>query len=87
MTLTVPIGISFRECIAAAGGATCDDPVLAIGGLMMGETSDDLDKTIVKTSTGAIILPRTHHIMEKKFKPAKLQAAIGKSHRDNRFHR
>jgi len=79
VSLTVPIGISFRECIAAAGGATCDDPVLAIGGLMMGEHTDDLDRPVVKTSTGAIILPRTHHVMEKKFKPPVKQAAIGKS--------
>jgi Na+-translocating ferredoxin:NAD+ oxidoreductase RnfC subunit len=46
---------------------------------MMGETTDDLDKPVVKTSTGAIILPRTHHVMEKKFKPPVKQAAIGKS--------
>ena len=79
VSLTVPIGISYRECIAAAGGATCDDPVLAIGGLMMGETSPDLDRPVTKTSTGAIILPRDHHIIERKLKPPKKQAAIGKS--------
>ncbi len=79
VSLTVPIGISYRECIAAAGGASCDDPVLAIGGLMMGETSDDLDRSVVKTSTGAIILPRSHKMIERKLKPPKQQAAIGKS--------
>jgi Na+-translocating ferredoxin:NAD+ oxidoreductase RnfC subunit len=79
VSLTVPIGVSFRECIGAAGGATCDDPVLAIGGLMMGETTDDLDRPVMKTSTGAIILPRDHHVMQKKFKPPVKQAAIGKS--------
>jgi Na+-translocating ferredoxin:NAD+ oxidoreductase RnfC subunit len=79
VSLTVPIGISYRECIAAAGGATCDDPVLAIGGLMMGETSTDLDRTVVKTSTGAIILPRDHRMIERKLKPPKQQASIGKS--------
>lgn len=79
VSLTVPIGISYRECIAAAGGATCDDPVLAIGGLMMGETSDDLDRPVTKTSTGAIILPRDHHVIERKLKPPTKQAAIGKS--------
>lgn len=79
VSLTVPIGISYRECIAAAGGATCDDPVLAIGGLMMGETSTDLDRPVTKTSTGAIILPRDHHVIERKLKPPTKQAAIGKS--------
>ncbi len=79
VSLTVPIGISYRECIAAAGGATCDDPVLAIGGLMMGETSTDLDRPVTKTSTGAIILPRDHHVVERKLKLPTKQAAIGKS--------
>ncbi len=79
VSLTVPIGISYRECIAAAGGATCDDPVLAIGGLMMGETSTDLDRPVTKTNTGAIILPRDHHVVERKLKPPTNQAAIGKS--------
>ena len=78
-TLTVPIGTSFRECIAAAGGATTPDPVLCIGGLMMGETTDDLDRSVVKTTTGAVVLPRDHHIIERKLKPPPIQNAIGKS--------
>lgn len=79
VTLTVPIGISFRECIEAAGGVTCDDPVLALGGLMMGEVTDRLDVPVVKTSTGVIVLPRDHHVMQRKLRPAKSQSAIGKS--------
>jgi hypothetical protein len=35
-TLRVPIGMTFRECIEYAGGLDTDDPVLVIGGLMMG---------------------------------------------------
>jgi len=79
LTLTVPIGTSLRECIAAAGGATVPDPVLAIGGLMMGENTDQLDRPVTKTTGGVIVLPRSHHVMERKFKPANLQHAIGKS--------
>ncbi len=75
----VPLGISLRECIAAAGGATVDDPVLAIGGMMMGETSADLDRPVTKTTAGVIVLPRDHPVMERKLKPAQQQAAIGKS--------
>ena len=78
-TLTVPIGTSFRECLAAAGGATTSDPVLCIGGLMMGETTDNLDRSVVKTTTGAVVLPRDHHIIERKLKPPAIQNAIGKS--------
>jgi len=78
-TLTVPVGTSFRECIAAAGGAAVADPVLCIGGLMMGETTDDLDRPVIKTTTGAVVLPRDHHIIERKLKPPPIQDAIGKS--------
>ncbi len=79
MTLTVPLGTSLRECIAAAGGATVADPVLAIGGMMMGETTDDLDRPVGKTTGGAIVLARDHHVIERKLKPAAQQNAIGKS--------
>jgi Na+-translocating ferredoxin:NAD+ oxidoreductase RnfC subunit len=79
VTLTAPVGTPFRECIEAAGGLTTDDPVMCIGGLLMGETTDDLDRPITKTTTGVVILPRTHHVMERKLKPAKAQAGIGKS--------
>jgi Na+-translocating ferredoxin:NAD+ oxidoreductase RnfC subunit len=78
-TLTVPLGTSLRECLAAAGGPTVADPVLCIGGLMMGETTVDLDRPVIKTTTGAVVLPRDHHIIERKLKPPAIQNAIGKS--------
>ena len=79
VTLRVPVGTTYRDCIEAAGGLTTNDPVLCIGGLMMGQTTDNLDSPITKTSTGVVILPRDHHVMERKLKPAKVQAKIGKS--------
>ena len=79
VTLTVPLGTSYRECLDAAGGLTTGDPVLCLGGLMMGQTTDDLDTPIIKTSTGVVILPRDHHIIERKLKPNQVQAKIGKS--------
>ena len=79
VSLTVPLGTSYRDCIAAAGGLAAEDPVLCLGGMMMGETTDDLDTPVTKTSTGVIVLPRTHHVVERKLKPPKIQAAIGKS--------
>ena len=78
-TLTVPLGTSLRDCLAAAGGATVPDPVLAIGGMMMGETTDDLDRPVTKTTGGAIVLARDHHVIERKLKPPAVQNAIGKS--------
>ena len=79
MTLRVPVGTTYRDCLGAVGGLTTQDPVLCIGGLMMGQTTDDLDAPITKTATGVVILPRDHHVMERKLKPNKVQAKIGKS--------
>ena len=79
VTLEVPLGTSYRDCVAAAGGLTTDDPVLCIGGLMMGQITDDLDTPVTKTATGVVILPRSHHVMRRKLKPNKVQAKIGKS--------
>ena len=79
VTLRVPVGTTYRDCIAAAGGLTTDDPVLCIGGLMMGQTTDNLDSPVIKTATGVVILPRNHHVMQRKLKPNKVQAQIGKS--------
>jgi Na+-translocating ferredoxin:NAD+ oxidoreductase RnfC subunit len=79
VTLTVPIGTSFRECLGPAGGLTTEDPVLCLGGLMMGQTTDDLDTPVTKTATGVVILPRDHPVVARKLKPGQAQARIGKS--------
>jgi Na+-translocating ferredoxin:NAD+ oxidoreductase RnfC subunit len=79
VTLTVPIGTSLRECVEAAGGFAVDDPVYCIGGLMMGETTGDLDRPVTKTTTGVVVLPRNHHLAERKLKKPSVQARIGKS--------
>jgi len=79
VTLDVPIGISFRACLEAAGGATTPNPALCIGGLMMGETTADLDAPVTKTATGVVVLPREHHIIQRKLNPRPKMAKIGKS--------
>ena len=79
VTMRVPIGTTYRECVKYAGGLTTNDPILVIGGLMMGQHTDNLDAPVTKTSTGVVILPRDHHVIERKLKPNKVQAKIGKS--------
>ena len=79
VTLKVPIGTTYRDCVKYAGGLTTNDPILVIGGLMMGQHTDNLDAPVTKTSTGVVILPRDHHVIERKLKPNKVQAKIGKS--------
>jgi Na+-translocating ferredoxin:NAD+ oxidoreductase RnfC subunit len=79
ITTTVPIGTTYREAIEAAGGLATDDPVLCLGGLMMGETTDNLDTPITKTSTGVVVLPRQHPVIRRKLTPPPAQDHIGKS--------
>lgn len=58
--LNVPIGTSFKECLALAGGATIDDYFVINGGPMMGKpvTKDMENKTVVtKTTSGFLVLP------------------------------
>src|SRR5215468_11039974 len=52
-----PIGMSFRELIAHAGGATVADYGIFVSGLMMGTLTFDLDDVVTKTTGGLIILP------------------------------
>lgn len=58
VSAVVPIGVSAREVLELAGGATVPDPVLIDGGAMMGPAFTDLDRPVTKTSAGYIVLPR-----------------------------
>ena len=78
-TFSVPLGTSLRACLEACGGATVTDPVLCIGGMMMGETTADLDRPVTKTTGGVIVLPRDHPVVRRKLTPLAAQHAIGKS--------
>ncbi len=78
-TVTVPVGTTYRDLIEATGGFATEQPVLCLGGLMMGETTEDLDTPVVKTSTGVVVLPHDHRVAQRKLKPAAAQNAIGKS--------
>jgi Na+-translocating ferredoxin:NAD+ oxidoreductase RnfC subunit len=79
VTITVPLGARYRDCIELAGGLTTPDPVLFIGGLMMGPVCLDLDAPVTKTTTGLVVLPRSHPVAVRKLKPAPVQNRIGKS--------
>jgi Na+-translocating ferredoxin:NAD+ oxidoreductase RnfC subunit len=74
-----PVGTSFRELIARAGGATVEDYGIFISGLMMGTLTFDLDDVVTKTTGGLIILPRDHYLMTRKTRSTQEMAHIGKS--------
>ena len=65
VTLRVPLGISVGECIAIAGGSTVDDFSILAGGPMMGKLIG-FDYPIQKTTSGIVVLPSDHPIIQKK---------------------
>lgn len=79
VTVRVPLGTTFAELLALAGGATVDGPVLAVGGLMMGTLTADLSSPVTKTTGGLIALPRTHPVVQRKLTGEPAQRKIGKA--------
>ncbi len=64
-----PLGMAARDVIAACGGLTCDDPVLYVGGPMMGEVRDSLETPVTKTTSGFFILPADNFLLQKRSLP------------------
>lgn len=62
MTVRVPLGITFREVLDLAGGATVPEPLIMNGGAMMGVPVTDLDTVVTKTTKVLIVLPRDHYV-------------------------
>lgn len=64
--LTVPVGTSIMSCIDQCGGTGIPDPVIILGGPMMGRFVDEqsvLDREVVtKTTGGIIVIPRNHYL-------------------------
>ncbi|HQE45397.1 MAG TPA: SLBB domain-containing protein [Phycisphaerae bacterium] len=79
VTVRVPVGVTFREAISLAGGPNVPDPVLLVGGVMMGRFSDNFDEPITKTTDGLIVLPRDHKLAQRYTLPWKSIARIGAS--------
>ncbi len=77
ITVRVPIGTSFRECIDLAGGLTTDQPAFLTGGVMMGKVESDIDLPVSKTLGGLIVLPRDHYLVRKKTTPKETYTRIG----------
>jgi Na+-translocating ferredoxin:NAD+ oxidoreductase RnfC subunit len=79
VTLRVPVGISIRETIAAAGGATVPEFGVLLGGAMMGTLCTNLDDPVTKTLGGMIVLPSSHPLIARYSATWKQIHHIGKS--------
>ena len=67
ITVRVPIGTPLEEVVALAGGVTTKDAVYFVGGPMMGNIGTGA-QPVTKTTNAILVLPKDHHIIQKKLK-------------------
>jgi Na+-translocating ferredoxin:NAD+ oxidoreductase RnfC subunit len=79
VTLRVPVGVTLRQCIEAAGGVTIDDPHYVVGGVMMGYLEEDLDALVTKTTGGVLVLPPTSMAVSRRKRDWNQVAKIGRA--------
>ncbi len=71
VTLKAPLGTTYGELIALAGGATVKDYKIVGGGPMTGRVVAESD-VVTKTSNALIVLPADHFVIRKKTSKIKL---------------
>ena len=79
VTLSVPVGISYDDAIALAGGAVVKEYAVFSGGLMMGKLETDRTAPVTKTCAGLVVLPLDHSLVVRKLQPESSMHKIGKS--------
>lgn len=79
MSFVAPVGMSYRDAIASAGGSSVPDFAVFVGGIMMGKLGFNLDLPITKTTAGLVVLPIEHTLVQRKSQPEKSMHRIGKS--------
>lgn len=79
ITLRVPLGVTLRECLAAAGGVTISDPNYIVGGVMMGRLEETPDVLVEKTTGGVIVLPTDHFVTRRYRRQWNSMVRIGRS--------
>jgi Na+-translocating ferredoxin:NAD+ oxidoreductase RnfC subunit len=78
-TFEVPLGMSYAEAIAAAGGAVVPETGVFVSGIMMGKLETDMSRPITKTCAGLVVLPVDHRLIQRKSLPVDSMHRIGKS--------
>ena len=79
VSFVAPVGMSYKDAIWVAGGATVNDFAVFVGGIMMGKLETNLDLPITKTTAGLVVLPVEHTLVQRKSQPEKSMHRIGKS--------
>ncbi|MDZ7615378.1 MAG: SLBB domain-containing protein [Patescibacteria group bacterium] len=79
VTLRVPLGVTLRQCVEAAGGPTIADANYIVGGVMMGYLEPNHDSLVDKTTGGVIVLPDDHVIVRRRRQDWSQITRIGRS--------
>ncbi|MFH1727241.1 MAG: SLBB domain-containing protein [Pseudomonadota bacterium] len=74
-----PIGCSYSKLIELAGGPLIDNFSVIDGGPMMGKIVENIDDPISKTTTGIILLSKTHVLISERNKKLDLQEKRAKT--------
>ncbi len=69
----VPVGTSAADVLAAAGGATLPDFRVVDGGPMMGFLLPDTDRPVTKTTSGYLVLPPDHPVVQRRLPSPKAE--------------
>lgn len=75
----VPIGTPASEVVTLAGGSTLAEYALVMGGPMMGLVLQNINQPVTKTTSGLIVLPPNHNVVQDKQKDLKRMRSIAKS--------
>ena len=78
-TVTVPIGMSLRDVLEMAGGATIDDPGFINGGPMMGSLVTSLDAPVTKTTGGLLVLPKSHPLIQRRMQDERTVLSVART--------
>jgi Na+-translocating ferredoxin:NAD+ oxidoreductase RnfC subunit len=85
-TIHVPIGITIREAIEFAGGASVQPYAVLSGGVMMGRLVEDLEAPITKTTGGLLVFPVDHSLIARYRQDYPTINRIGRSACDQCYH-
>lgn len=69
LTVRVPLGVTIGEAIGLAGGATTADPVMLVGGAMMGHVAAGMGEVVTKRTKLLLVLPYDHQLSVRRRQP------------------
>ena len=78
-SFVAPVGMSLADAVAHAGGASPREFAVFVGGVMMGKLEFNLDQPITKTTSGLVVLPMDHTLVQRKSRTEQSMHLIGKS--------